>query len=338
MEKTSGRSAYKFFWGLFVVLVLTPTFILASGVEGLGFGEARLSLEYQLAGFPLPEFLAWLLSYPVTMMSTLIPGSISLSTAFGNLIWPWVGPFLVLLFLMRIDPPFIEKFKSDTTSLTTRPKITFTKGLVIIIAFCFAAELFYAFYRDPLVDTYTGKVYLVTTKEGRQINTPIGANLKLDVVETGYVYDRRPGANGSGVRMEFSGDNLNVLRKLGVSPQMINHDGRQISFADAYCETNGVTHRANGEFFGGHQEDYKGNEYLYARTFHLKFTKGSDLNCGAVHLGVLNFAELQFAMDDINPKGYIFADLKRDSHISWLQRTIMALRFSRYHVPATFGG
>lgn len=217
---------------------------------------------------------------------------------------------------------------------------SFTEGLVLVLIFVVCVELFYGFYRDPLADTYTGDVYLVTVKDGRQVNTPLGAKLKLDVVETGYVYDRRPGVSGSGVRMEFSGENLDVLRKLGVSAPMINHDGRMIPFGDAYCRTSGVTHQADADLFGGHQENYKGIEFDYARAFNLKFTKGSgsDLNCGAVHLGVLNFNELQFAMDEINPKGYIFADLKRDSHISWFQRTIMALRFDRNTVQATFGG
>jgi hypothetical protein len=215
---------------------------------------------------------------------------------------------------------------------------SFTEGLVLVGIFVLLAELFYGFYRDTLPDTYTGDVYLVTVKDGRQVNTPLGAKLKLDVVETGYVYDRRIGVDGSGVRMEFSGENLDVLRKLGVSPQMINHDGREIPFADAYCRTSGVTYQTHAGLFGGHQEYYKGVEFDYAKAFNLKFGKGESLKCGVVHLGVLNFDELQFAMDELNPKGYIFADLKRESHISWFQRTIMALRFSRNNVQVTFGG
>jgi hypothetical protein len=218
--------------------------------------------------------------------------------------------------------------------------ISFTEGVVLVFLFVVAAELFYAFNRDPLPDTYTGNVYLVTVKDGRQVNTPLGAKLKLDVVERGYVYDRRPGVEGSGVRMEFSGENLDVLRKLGVSPEMINNDGRHIPFADAYCRSQEVTHKKNADLFGGHQADYKGVEFDYGQAFNLKFTKGpsATLNCGAVHLGVLNFNELQFAMDELNPKGYIFADLKRESHISLFQRTIMAWRFNRNNMQTTFGG
>jgi hypothetical protein len=119
---------------------------------------------------------------------------------------------------------------------------------------------------------------------------------------------------------------------------MINQDGREIPFADAFCRANKVTHQANGSFFGGPQENYKGYYFDYARTFNVMFSKVTDLNCGVVHLGVLNFDELQLAMDEINPNGYIFADLKRDSHISPLQRWIMSFNFDRNKVQATFGG
>ncbi|MDP9653504.1 UNVERIFIED_ORG: hypothetical protein J2W87_001413 [Pseudomonas putida] len=336
MEKKSSRS-YEGFWFLFTVFVIFPAFIMASNVEGLDFGEARYSIQCGLMEFFMPQSMSWVLSFPVTVMATVIPGTAALSTAFGNFIWSWVGPLLVGLFLLSIAPPFIEKFERDASVSTRRTQKTFTKGLILIIVFLVLAELYYAFYRDPLADTYTGDVYLVTVKDGRQVNTPLGAKLKLDVVETGYVYDRRPGVSGSGVRMEFSGENLDVLRKLGVPAPMINHDGRMIPFGDAYCRTSQVTHQAHADLFGGHQENYKGVEFDYAQAFNLKF-QGETLNCGEVHLGVLNFDELQFAMDEINPKGYIFADLKRDSHISWFQRTIMALRFDRRTVQATFGG
>lgn len=107
-----NMSAYKGLWILFTVFVLTPTFILASGVEGLGFVEARFTMQNELVGYYVPEFLAWILSFPVTAMSTLIPGSVSLSTAFGNFIWPWVGPLTVMVFLLTINPPFYKETQS----------------------------------------------------------------------------------------------------------------------------------------------------------------------------------------------------------------------------------
>jgi hypothetical protein len=216
---------------------------------------------------------------------------------------------------------------------------SFAQGLVWLMIFWGVAELFYGFTRDPLADTYTGDVYLVTVRNGKQVNTALDAKLKLDVVKSGRVYDRRgPDVYGHGVRMEFTGKNLDVLRKIGVSPEMINQDGRHIPFGDAFCGVSKVTHMANGKLFGGNQENYTGEEFDYAETFNLEFSSAYNLNCGKVHLGVLTFNELQLAMDEINPNGYIFADLKRDSHISPIQRWIMSMRFSRDDVETTFGG
>jgi hypothetical protein len=98
-------STYRTLWTLFAIFILTPAFILSSNVEGLSFGEARLAMVNDLMGFYFPQMLATLLSFPVTLMATLIPGSTALSTAFGNFIWPWIGPMTVLMFLVSIDPP-----------------------------------------------------------------------------------------------------------------------------------------------------------------------------------------------------------------------------------------
>lgn len=105
-----NMSAYKGLWILLTVFVIFPAFIMASNVEGLGFGEARYFIQCGLMEFYLPQSMSWVLSFPVTLMATLIPGSAALSTAFGNFIWPWVGPLLVCMFLLTIDPPF---YKAD---------------------------------------------------------------------------------------------------------------------------------------------------------------------------------------------------------------------------------
>jgi hypothetical protein len=103
-----NMSAYRTIWTLFVILILAPAFINASSVEGLIFSEARIHMVGILMNYLLPESIASILSYPVTALATLLPGTSSVSTAFGNFIWPWIGQLVVFLFLITIDPPFYK--------------------------------------------------------------------------------------------------------------------------------------------------------------------------------------------------------------------------------------
>lgn len=182
-------------------------------------------------------------------------------------------------------------------------------------------------------------MYLVTNQNGRLVNTPLKAELKLDVVDSGYVYDRRPGVTGDGVRMEFTGEDLEILKRYGVPSEMINGDNRQMTFAEAFCQVNNVGAKKLASFFGGDQSDYGGGFTNYAAVFHLDFGKPlpGNMNCGKVHLGVLDFKNMQFAMDDLNPTGYIFARLTRDGHISLGQRMIIKFRFDRRTMLTDFG-
>jgi hypothetical protein len=104
-----NMTTYKGLWKLFILFIIFPAFIMASNVEGLGFGEAREYIQGGLMEFFLPQAFAWILSFPVTVMATLTPGSVALSTGFGNLLWPWVGPLTVALVLLSINPPFCSK-------------------------------------------------------------------------------------------------------------------------------------------------------------------------------------------------------------------------------------
>jgi hypothetical protein len=106
-----NMQAYKGLWIVFTIFVLLPAFMMASNVEGLGFEEGRFAIQCGLMELYIPQAMSWVLSFPVTVMAILLPGSLALSTGFGNLVWPMVGPFLVALFLLTIDPP---GYKPDT--------------------------------------------------------------------------------------------------------------------------------------------------------------------------------------------------------------------------------
>jgi hypothetical protein len=210
--------------------------------------------------------------------------------------------------------------------------------MALLIVFWIAAELLFPFVRDPIADTYRGDVFVVTSKNGQQVVTPLQAKLKLDVVDKGYIFDRRPGVTSDGVRLEFSGGDLDILARYGIPTQMINPNGEFRPFAQAFCATKPAVVEKFAPFFAGSKAGYEGYLTNYANAFHLTFMNmPGDMNCGSGHLGIIDFDNVQFALDKTSPHGYIVANLTRDSHISFVQRMIMKLRFDRQTMKTTFG-
>lgn len=326
-------STSRFIWAVFMALVVAPAFVLASSVEGINFNQSLDSVRSSLYGFWLPDFLGYILSFPITIIATIFPASSSSLPFAGNMIWSGVGIIATILVFINIAPPFNRD--KDSRLRVTR----FSRALSILVIYWVCAEILFGFFRDPIADTYTGNVYLVTNQNGHLVNTPLKAKLKLDVVDQGYVYDRRPGVYGDGVRIEFTGGDLDILQRYGVPAEMINGDNRQMTFAEAYCQVNRVGVEKLASFFGGYLTDYRGGQTSYAAAFHLDFGKPQPgvMNCGKVHLGVVDFGTMHFAMDDLNPSGYIFTNLNRDSHISPLQKMIMMFRFDRRTMSTDFG-
>lgn len=215
---------------------------------------------------------------------------------------------------------------------------TFSEGVAILVAFWVLAEVMYGFLRDPIADTYTGEVFVVTNKDGRQLVTPLQAKLKLDVVDKGYIYDRRPGVFADGVRAEFTGGDLEILSRYGIAAPMINAEGASRPYADAFCEVKKVDARKNASFFAGLKSGYDGYQTDYAAAFHLTFLNmPGQMNCGTGHIGVIDFNTIQYAIDGTSQHGFIVATLTRDSHISFFQRMIMKMRFSRSDIKTTYG-
>lgn len=215
---------------------------------------------------------------------------------------------------------------------------TFSQGLALMIAFWVLAEILFGFIRDPIADTYRGGVYVVTNKNGVQVVTPLQAEMKLDVIDRGYVYDRRPGVTSDGVRIELTGGDLDILARYGIPAQMLKTDDTYKPYADAFCDVKSVDARSNAPFFAGFKAGYSGFKTTYGLAYHMTFANRADeKNCGSGHLGIIDFDIVQFALDKTSPHGYIMATLQRDSHISFVQRMIMWFRFDPTKVKPTFG-
>ena len=216
---------------------------------------------------------------------------------------------------------------------------TFSEGMALLIVFWVLAEILFGFLRDPIADSYTGSVYVVTqNKEGGQVVTPLQAKMSLDVIDKGLVYDRRPGVTSDGVRILLTGADLDILARYGIPAQMLKTDDAFRPYADAFCDVKKVDARRNASFFAGYKAGYDGWATDYAMAYHMTFMNmPGDKNCGAGHLGVIDFNTVQFALDGTSTHGFIVATLTRDSHISFIQRMIMKLRFDPSKDKPKFG-
>jgi hypothetical protein len=206
-----------------------------------------------------------------------------------------------------------------------RKKLSHVVIFMLPILFCI--EIAMGFVRVPLEDTFTGQVFLVNPNgNGYDVVTPIDANLKLDIVIPGIIYGRKPGVAGRGVRLEFTGNDVDTLRKLGVPTELINSDGREMSFAEAFCSAHKVEYQDEPKFINNfnHTKDYN----FYRKGYHIITSLDwSEKTCGKIHIATSDFDNMQLVMDDINNRTFVLAQLKRDSHINFIQRLILKFRF-----------
>ncbi|MBD8614073.1 hypothetical protein IFT69_10115 [Pseudomonas putida] len=100
---------YRAVWALFMVLVVTPAFILASGTELQTLHETALQALRLLHYYNVPHFLAIILGYPIAVVATILPGSSSLIPFLGNMIWEQVGVIFLAVALLNVSPPFYKK-------------------------------------------------------------------------------------------------------------------------------------------------------------------------------------------------------------------------------------
>lgn len=324
-------SNVRFYWLIFMTVIVVPAFLLASSAEGVTFEELLFATRNMLSFEFVPNFVTFIVSYPVSILAKMLPGTSTLIPVFGDIIWQGVGIASVLIIFSNVAPPLNRD--ADTRIYVIR----FSSFVTFLVIYWICAEILFGFFRDPLADTYTGNVYVVTQKNGMKYTKPLRVNLKLDIVDAGHIYDRRPGVNNDVVRMEFTGPDVALLTKYGVPAQMLNSDGRKIPFEEPVCSVTTVKTEQRGPLFGS--TEYRGGYTNYAVTFHLSFGTPlpGKMDCGKIHLGVLNFNHLQFAMDELNPNAYIYTDMKRDSHISLFQRLIMKYRFDRNKPETGFG-
>ena len=188
--------------------------------------------------------------------------------------------------------------------------------------FWLIGEIFLGYNRTPMADTFKGNVYFYTLKNDVKILEPTGAQVRVDLIDQGYIYDRVRGISRSGLRIKFSG-NTDILKKYGIDQKFMSDDEGGI------CEPVHTDSYDGGQFFvSGVKPEHLTFNFRYVARHHMSFSKptNNDINCKQIHVGIVNSVNIHVAFDGLNAGGLVFASLERDSHISFIQRMVMMLR------------
>lgn len=198
---------------------------------------------------------------------------------------------------------------------------SFKQAIKFLIPFWILGEIFLGFIRDPLKDTYTGEVYVVTERNGFPKPVPLKANLDVDLGGGLDFFDK---LGGGGIRLRFTGEDLDTLRKAGVDPAFLDKNNSYT------CSPEKRKTTRFREFFAGFDNSYDGGYTSYSYAHDLAFRKVADKpDCHAIHIGVIDFDNIQVAISELNPTSFVFASLTRDSNIGFIQRMIIKLRYNR---------
>lgn len=210
---------------------------------------------------------------------------------------------------------------------------TFAQFFAFMCVFWLAGEIFLGYNRTLMADTFTGSVYLYTQNNGSRQLTPVGAQIKVDVIDRGYINDRVMDFSGSGLRIKFTGDTA-ALKKYGIDPGLMNADSQ-----GGLCEIKkSSSRRQEPLFMAGMTTERSVWETNYEAAHHMTFFKiqQDDVDCKTIHLGILNSERIQVVFDHLNGQYMLFADLERDSHIPFIQRIVMSLRSNQEGEQARF--
>ncbi len=203
---------------------------------------------------------------------------------------------------------------------------SFAKFFGFMVVFWIVGEILLGFVRSPFADTYTGNVYLVDVTKGYKQLKPLNAQVSLDIIDKGFIYDRVEHVSKAALRINFTGDGSADLKKLGIDPLLINSENPH----GGLCNVRTSEARKHASFFAGMKTELNDLEMRYISAHDMKFHNNmrDDPDCKSVHIGTVRFDNVQIAIDSLSDSYFIFADLKRDSHIGFVQRMIMKLRFS----------
>lgn len=196
----------------------------------------------------------------------------------------------------------------------------FSSAAAILIAFWVLSDIVLGFVRNPLDDQFTGSVGIIN---GNKI-TQVDATMTLDMLEKGFTINRRPDIYNTGVRLSFEGKDVQTLTALGLPNEFVpNEDSWK--YEQGFCQLSGVKTDSAGAGLNP--------ENMRMHQGELTFTSSTE-GCMPFIVAMTDFDHIEFSTYQrgysFDRKNVIYASLERDSRLSFIQRTIMRMRFESW--------
>lgn len=181
-------------------------------------------------------------------------------------------------------------------------------------------------------DRWVGKVEVVTLSKV----TKLDATMTFEMLDPGFVMNKRPDVRERGIRVTYEGPDADVLRKMGIKEAMFASPERW-RFSQGYCNLH-IEKKFGwkGTYLGGPDSHQYAFRYM---------TKPND-PCDTFDLGVIDFNHLdykiarpgegRYSLGGISLKDVVHVELERDSRVSFIQRVATWMRFSSWLKDPTF--
>ena len=331
---------YRVVWFFLMILVMVPAFIFAGSVDGITHTEAMdVTYHYMDSMLPFPDAMAAFLAPAVVFVSQLLPASSAVAVLAGEMIWEHIGVFLTFAFFALVQPPFYKQVQAkygeveSSKAIGGRRSIPFPRAAGILLTFWVVMEVIFGLVRNPLADRWTGSVELVTLSKTKKLD----ATMTFEMVDPGFLMDRRPDVRTPGIRITYDGPDADILRKMKISEELFAKPDRW-KFTDGFCKL----HIENKN--GWQYSSYLGGPSLHM--YALRYMTQPKDPCDTFELGVVDFGDLdfkiirpgqgQYSLSGENLKDVVHVSLERDSRVSFIQRIVMRMRFPWWSDNPTF--
>lgn len=331
-QKLSTVDSWRALWAVFMLLIVFPAWLFAGVVEGSGFRASVGLVNSALRGnFPfMPDIVNFCLSWPVAIVAKFIPSSTT---------WPFLGvgvlgggfvaiPMIVfaIFFVTRrfpyyknvkskIDPYWEQKANEHVVVQAAIRSGPFSTLIVFFVITGLIGSFFVLpNIRLTVADKWSGEVSLVDAN-GKMY--PMDVQLSLDFVDPGKVVDYRPGMHQETLLLKFSGNDVEKLRASGVSDSLFESKLSNTILGQKACAIKKASVVSDAQGFlsiAAHNV----RRYSFVTE---DVDGGSAGDCPAsMHLGVVDFDNAEFAINNLGGKYWIYAKLKRDSRWGWIER------------------
>lgn len=197
-------------------------------------------------------------------------------------------------------------------------KRTFKQAASALVVFWVIAEVVMGFIRNPIDDRFTGSVAIINGTKAKHIDSA----MTLDMLDSGFLINKRPEIYETGVRFTFEGKDVPALNALGLRNNFVMSEDHW-RYSDGFCQLTGV--KTDSLSMGLNPESR-----LMQRGILTFESKGE--GCMAFNVAITDFDHIEFTTykRGLYPDGVIYANLERDSRLSLIQRTIMRMRFESW--------